>query len=809
MTLRLLRIMALAVSCAMPIASSPVQASTDGAPDDWSLNELGGSSSDLRLLQSGTLGVLMASSPAELLFIGWRRLHGLAVGDEAAATLTVPCCGGSHDISDAVAAWLFARNTVPGASALDRIDTERSGPDYTSAPNCLADAFRTAVRTLEDRAEAHGRASAEVRFWLDAQDAVFQACAKPVPALPALSDAAPDWLQADHRYQAAALAFYNADYLAAAAAFATIVGETGSPWQGIAPYLRVRALLRRGMASKEASDFTVAQEAAATIPATAPLHDAAAALGNMAQLRADPAAAVARLNAALTTPELTGRAASDFKDLQSVGTEASSPDFLDWINTLKTGAAVPPVFPNDPGTPLERARAAETRRVEALAHARDREAVAHDPAWLVAVMALTQPDDPDAVAAIAAATALEPSVPAYLTALYHRIRLTVATADPAGTRLLLDSVLARADLSGTTRNLFLAERMLVAANGGEMARMSLRARICAKPAEGCKTRDWGYYSQGPGLFDGPDEVAINGVGDDARYLIDRMALASRVALGNDLALPAPIRLDLALTSFARAVLLRDEATVDALCRQLQLLLPVMMAEFAAIPMSRPGADRQFAEYLVFAKIPGLRVDLLDYTRPTGTVAAFGGTWPNWVVLAKPDATIIPPAPVLYDNATYQTVDVPAGTDLGEGRVRIPDVVCKGICGASGFVPRPPAFLAATASAAMAERHLLPPPGLYSDSGDNTPDRRSAFPDPATADSKPIAAPAGATYVWDFILDYAAKHPQDPRVPEALHWMIHVGHYGQGHNQSGKRAFMLLKSRYPTSHWAKENSFYYD
>ncbi|MGI4811196.1 MAG: hypothetical protein ACRYF2_24210, partial [Janthinobacterium lividum] len=571
----------------------------------------------------------------------------------------------------------------------------------------------------------------------------------------------------------------------------------------------VRALLRQGIETKATSDFTVAQEAAATIPAAAPLHNAAAALGNMAQLRADPAAAVARLSAALTVPELTGQAASDFKDLQSVGTGAPTPEFLDWINTFKTGAAVPPVSSDDSGTPLERARAVEARRVAALAHAHDREAVAHDPAWLLAVMALTQPDDPGAAAAIEAGAALEPSVPAYLTALYHRIRLTAATADPAATRSLLDTILARTDLSGTTRNLFLAERMLVAANQGEMARMSLRARICAKPVDDCKTRDWGYYSQGSGLFDGPEEVATSGVGDDALYLIDRMALASRVSLGSDPALPAPIRLDLALTSFARAVLLRDEATVDALCRQLQLLLPVMTAEFAAIPLSRPGVDRQFAEYLVFAKIPGLRVDLLDYTRPTGTVTAFSGTWPNWVVLAKPDAAIIPPAPVLYDNASYQTVDVPAGTDLGEGHVRIPDVVCKGICGASGFVPRPPALLAATEPAAAAERHLLPPPGLYADTGDNTPDRRSAFPGPAAAGSKPITAPAGATYVWDFILDYAAKHPQDPRVPEALHWMIHVGHYGQGHNHSGKRAFMLLKSRYPASHWARENPFYYD
>ena len=105
--------------------------------------------------------------------------------------------------------------------------------------------------------------------------------------------------------------------------------------------------------------------------------------------------------------------------------------------------------------------------------------------------------------------------------------------------------------------------------------------------------------------------------------------------------------------------------------------------------------------------------------------------------------------------------------------------------------------------------MLPPPGRYVDKSGYTADRRDAFPNLADIDAKPVPAPTGATYVWDFILDYVNRHPRDPRVPEALHWVIHVGHYGQGHNHSGRRAFTLLKSRYPASSWAKQNQFYYD
>lgn len=825
MALRLSRAMAipgpaLALALVLALAASPVPAlaSTDGPSGDWGLSEYGGSAVDRQMLYAGNPGVLMATSPASLLAIGWRRLHGQAVGQDAGEALATPCCGTPGATPgatmDPVSAWVDARKTVPGASPnAGSVATERPGPDYTSAPNCMGDAFRTATLTLADRSKVHGAASKDVRFWLDAQDAVFRGCSTPGATLPALPADAPDWLRADHRYQSAALAFYGADYPAAAAAFAAIAEDADSPWRGIAPYLRVRALLRQGLASKAPADFVAARQAALAIPAESPLHAAAGQLGDMAQLRADPAAAATRLASALDVPVLTAQAAADFKDLQTLAGTRGAPELLDWIGTFKTGAAAPPSPPDDTGPALVRARAAEARRVAALAHARDRYDAGQHPAWLLAVLALAQPDDPDAAPILSAAAALDPAAPAYFMALYHRVRLTAATADPAATRALLDTVLARTDLTASTRNLFLAERMLVAANGGEMARFALRARVCAQDAEDCKSRDWGYGSSAPGLFDKVSDSSTvdpstTGLGDDARYLIDRMALSSRVALGNDPALPAPIRLDLALTSFARAVLLRDAAAVDVLSRQLQALLPVMAADFAAIPAAR-GDDRRFAEFLVFAKIPGLRVDLLDYTRPAGSVAAFGGSWPNWVVLARPDPDSIPPAPVLYDNGGYQMADVPAGTDLGEGRVRVPDVVCKGLCGAGGFVPRPPAFLSATAPRAVTERRLLPPPGQYTDAGKFSPDRRAAFPGPIGPDPKPAPVPPGTIFVWDFILDYAAKHPQDPRVPEALHWIIHVGHYGQGHDHSGKRAFTLLKARYPGSSWAKQNPFYYD
>jgi TolA-binding protein len=58
-----------------------------------------------------------------------------------------------------------------------------------------------------------------------------------------------------------------------------------------------------------------------------------------------------------------------------------------------------------------------------------------------------------------------------------------------------------------------------------------------------------------------------------------------------------------------------------------------------------------------------------------------------------------------------------------------------------------------------------------------------------------------------MLDYAKAHPNDPRIPEALHWIVHASHFGGSHNESGRRAFQLLHLRYPHSIWARRTKVY--
>ncbi len=73
--------------------------------------------------------------------------------------------------------------------------------------------------------------------------------------------------------------------------------------------------------------------------------------------------------------------------------------------------------------------------------------------------------------------------------------------------------------------------------------------------------------------------------------------------------------------------------------------------------------------------------------------------------------------------------------------------------------------------------------------------------------------AGAAPDWlgAQTLAFAGKHPQDPRVPEALALVVRASHYGCRDDKTGefsKGAFDLLHRRYPTSDWTKKTPFWY-
>jgi hypothetical protein len=741
------------------IWAGPVFGSADPGPYPIFIDRGGGAGPAERArLFGGRLGMVTARSPEPLLYLDWRLLHGLEVGTAAGTALTSPCCGEPASLgpNDGIYGWLDARAIVAGARQSPHyLPTERGGPDYTSVQNCFRDAFDTATATLRDRAARHGKASPAVRAWLETQDAVFDACGSEGVALPPLMANAPDWLKADRAYQEAAFALYNRRNGEAAERFAAIARDARSPWRSKGLYLQVRALQREALASRDSAAIAGARtalQALAAAPAGTYGRGEVRKMLRALAYRDRPNVLLAELEAELARPGADSDIAFAFRDYLLLSKKAKSPpEVADWIETLQAREDAP-----------------------GLDHARRRWTATKDPAWLIAALSLMPPEDAAAPALAADAAAVRRGEPAWLTAQYHLTRLTIARADAAATRARLDSILADPQLTLGERNLFAGARAQVAADLAELARFSLRQAFCGGPGEYCVGDDWARNDSNLA----PHRGGWVGLGADARAIIDRLPLEARIALSRSAELPAPVRLDIALTNFARAVQLQDDRAADGIARDLATLLPQMRRDWQAIASARPGDAKRFAQYFAMAKLPGLRTDLIafSYTRPVGTVPEFQGRWTDWMIV--PGGTAPAPAPFpephVYESGFWN-----------DGTGDLSDLTCLGSCGRSAFPLHLPAFVAARQGEAAAERAAY---RSYDEAKD---------------------VPAGAVSLWDQALAFVRAHPRDPRSPEMLYRLIRVARWGGNHDHLGRRAFQLLHARYPGSVWAKRSPYYYD
>ena len=800
---RIRRAAAGAALLAAAAAATSARASGGGSPAPWYLDQFGGDRADRLRVYDGRLGIVMARSPRPQLYVAWRLLHGARVGREAGEALAIPCCTGQGTGEAEApaagglvgeAAWRAARKLVPAAPDLPAyLALDRDGPNYTTLPNCFPDALQTAADTLKARAAAHGAASPEVRAWLDAQDVVFKSCHDPGLTLPAPPAAAPAWLRADRAYQEAALALYDRRAAEAADRFAAIAKDDGSPWRGSATYLRARALLRAARDAGAPDTYARARAAIDALAAAPPAtygRDEVADMRHVLDFRARPAARLAELDRELARPEPPQDVDVAFRDYATLGDMAASrPDALDWMATLLPEGRPDPSQVTPERDPAANGPAANGSAAlqAARTHARARWAETHDVAWLIAAISLADPGAPGAAELVADAEAVSASSPAWLTLRHHVLRLTIGAADPARTRARADEALSRPDLSPGDRNLFTAWRAQAATDMADFIRLALRRRLCLgeREANGCVRDAWaGDSYQGGGVYDGAGPAGTVGFGEDARAVIDRLPLDARMTLGRDARLPARLRLDVALTSFGRAVQLQDDVAADALARDLAGLLPQLAADWRGVVATRPGADKRFAEFLILAKIPGLRTDLVDYTRPEGAVGEFQQYWTDWLIPARSPT---PPAARPPALARYQQDGYGVERDAPDAAT---DLVCLGECGRGAAPLRPPAFAAALQARAASERaRLVSTEHAY--------------------DKPPPPAPPGAVAAWDEMLSYVQAHPKDPRAPEALYWLVHVGRYGGSHDHSGRRAFRLLHGRYGATSWARKTPYFYD
>jgi len=580
---------------------------------------------------------------------------------------------------------------------------------YQSYSNCYTDAYATAADTLRARAQEFGDDSPAVRSWVKAQIEVFQNCTAPGTATPdSAANDLPLKIRKDREYQIAAADLYGDDWDNAEKEFLAIAADASSQWRAIAGLVAARCEIRKGTLGTDDPDQKQADFAAADTqlkkiiadPAFASVKVDAEGLRGFVEFRSDPEGRALELSDMLargSDPSSFGQDLDDYTKLmndvfyslikdQSLREKS---DMTDWMMSYRN---YPP-----PG---------------AEAHSVSRWQQTHSFAWLVAALAGAQQNTPDLPALLQAASGIPQSSPAYLTIAFQRDRLLGEIGQAERARQNLDRVLALpADaMSTSSRNLFLAVRMKLAANLNEFLHYS--PRIPAEP---------GDAGTEP-MFD-----------DDAAVAFTKsFPLSTLISAVRSKALPDPLRGEIAAMGWTRAILLHDDTVAHEIAPLLVELEPELKEKFAPYFSSRTPAEREFAGVFILLHTSGLE----PYVDSDSGAFQPDGSW--WC----------PVSATRFKNFPSSSLE----------------------------------FLSA------AQR------------------------DSAAKQWEAISAlPAAPDWLIEQALAWAKAHPQDPRVPEALHFGVRATRHGCTDTETGElsqEAFDLLHRHYPKSDWTKQTPYWF-
>ncbi len=688
--------------------------------------------------------------------------------------------------------WQTARKQVPGDSAKVNFgyytekgvfrSVEKKGA-YFQYYNCLEGAFENAVKVLDNRVAQFGEQSPYVKQWLAAQDQVFSNCPggfgyptqTPVAVIPVAAAATdPEVIREDRAYQIAAAHFYAGDFEQARAEFAAIAKDPNSPYRQIAPYLVARVLVREGtlttgMGKIDAGALEQAKRQLEDILADknlADMHHAARGLLEYVRIRLYPQESERKLAAALGD----NKPNPDFRqnltdylwlldDLVPTERETGSSNSSTSQLPTGTGTATKPSAQPNRGDMTDWIVNFQKTGPEAFQHALSRWQQTRSLPWLVAAIAQAHGSDAAAGALEAAALKVSPDSPAYVMATFHRLRLLAESGQAEAARAGLDRVLASQSLGLTVsaRNQFLALRMTLATSLDDWLRHALR-----RPVD---LGGYQYASTGP-ESDAGAHVFFDS--DASVVLTEKLPLSWLADAAQSPAVPAALRNQIAIAVWTRAILLRNAAVARRITPVLASLAPELRSSLTAYASAKSDAQRNFAASFLFLHFPGMRPfvpagaprwSIFAGPEPLAAIDTFRNNW--WCLMGRSPTDT-------QGQWNYYTMYTRLSSPLRE---IYPD----------GKIPSP-AFLNASERAAAAREW-----------------------------SALESLPAAPSWLGQQTLAWAKAHPNDPRVPEALHLVVRATRYGCNDSDSGKysrQAFTLLHKRYPNSPWTRKTPYWF-
>jgi hypothetical protein len=694
----------------------------------------------------------------------------------------------SDPANKALEKWVKARAQYEPASPQKVLKAYKES-GFNSQLNCTASAFNAAAETLHARAQNFGAESPELREWLAGQDAVFKNCngddknAVHPKELPATAG---PLLRADRNYQIAAAHFYSGVYTDAEAEFDAISHDGTSPWQSIAPYLAARALIRQisnnldgfTEADRLAKDVPLMKEAEKRLnavindPSRAQWRHDAGKLLNLIAFRMEPQLYQHRL-----AKEILGGAGEDFGQ-----------DVRDYTLLLDKYLDEEPDFPGvDRYTDKYNKKLEQWRgeRYQTLWHERSDEltdwimtfqsgskgATAHAVSkwratgttlWLFLAVAKLAGNDPASADAIRAAAKVGPDSPAFIALAYHRARLLRESGDQQEARNIIGEALsAKESLPLSAINLLTDEKTKLAENLKDFTSMLARQPVRLN-------YDW-YEDSENGCYASECNSTFYGVKKPSKsnrlleqfdtttalLLNTRTPTEILVKIVNDKTLLPHLQKRLAPSVWARAALLNQPDLASSVAEAVAEARPELrpfIQEFAA---AKDPEERRFVAAFAISHFPGLR-PFVDSVYPRETeftkINSFRDNW--WCAdVGK-----------IQDHVNYEKQ---WNQDLKPKNAALPVV---------------PFITPEEAGAAETEWKTLSSNG------------------------------SSYQYLPKVIIAWAKNHPDDPRVPEALHFSSRVSRYGcaqdSDKNNFSHEVFTLLHKNYPQSAWTQKTKHWF-
>ncbi len=692
----------------------------------------------------GRLGILRPTFDDNRLYAAYRQMMGGTFTDAQAKELLKSCCdavpGASYEAPDQ---WSEVRKRVLNSPPPQTVGATRGRSAEIQALDvtCFPRAYRNAAATLVQRIKEHGATDPSVRDWTIAEDAVLSNCTAEASVPREAAPTAPAWLKADRAYQIATAYFYRYDYVRAAELYAAIGKDAASPWRKLGGYLAARAAVHAAVVDKTADGIAAAQKAIDAIAVDPDFHNDAPSLASMLVFGTRPKERAQELAKSLLAADLPATLAFDVHDLRDL--ERTGKRYTDvgaWIYDINV---------------LNGEKGRQNADVKADVLTRWRSG--HALPWLVAAMMFLEPDDSASAEVMAAAQAVDVNSPAYYTLAWNRVRLLIGQGKADDARIELDRLLAAPPpLPEGVVNLLRYHRLKLARDVGEYVKFAVRRGefIMYVRDEQFETmpiglplppKKWDRYNEGVlGWRSELSQKEAPFLDADATFgMIAFMPLPMMAQVVLAPGLPASIKRDVGLAVWTRAALLDDAETAKSMADAVAPFFPQFAEDWKAYRNAGNAELRQFSAAVLLLRLPAARpypAAGLGYTYNRDQIGRFGPRW--WA----------------NEEAAFETAD-----DNGN------PVLCTD-CG----LPMP----------------LVAPPFV------TDKDKESA-----KADNERLRKLPGApTYLGSIVFSWAKAHPNDPRVPEALHLVVRATQYGEQDSDMSKAAYDLLQSRFRNNPW---------